>query len=174
METGAWKENAFIEKLEMILRFCLVVLGIAAFALLVVGTVMRFFGAGWDGYGEVMTLVVFWLYMLGAAYTGFENKYVKNDICDRLIKPGILQDTIRLIRWIVIAIAGIIMCWWGIKLCISSVEQGMTTIVYGVPMIIGYISMAIGMGISTVFHVLYLIDHSKLYIRTYIRKEVEA
>lgn len=174
METGKWKDSAFIKALLAVLRALLIILGIAVTSILFIETAMRLFGMSWAGYEEPLIMAVFWLYMVGTAHASFENSHIKADILGALMKPGIALHTIQLIQWICTLILGIIMCWWGISLCMWSIEQGNQTIVYRWPMVIGQASIVFGLAVGTLFHVLHLIDHAKFYIKTYVKKEKEV
>lgn len=174
MEMGEWKEHAIIRFLMAVSRIGLVILGIAVMAILLVGTVLRFFGVSWAGYAEVLIMAVGWLYMFGTARACYKDSHTKSDVVNVVIKSGMVRDTIQLIRWILMVLIGIVMCWWGIQLCMWSVAQGNITGVYGLPAVIGYASMIFGLGTGSICYVFCLIEYAGYYIRTYVKKEVEA
>lgn len=171
MEMGEWKDNAAVEKLLFIMHICLVVLGVAVIGILAVETILRLLGVGWSGYEDPLTMAVFWLYMMGAAYAAYGGRYPEHDILGSVLKPGRAADTVTLIQRILILVIGLLLCWWSIKLCIHSVQQGSATVAYGWPMIIGYASMAAGLFLSALFQLLHLIDFVRFYVGAYIRKE---
>lgn len=174
MEMGKWKENAIIRFLLAVSRIGLAILGIVIIAVLFVETILRFFGISWTGYAEVLIMSVVWLYMFGTARACYKDSHTKSDVVNTVTKPGILQHTIRLIRWILTVLLSILMCWWGIQICIWSVSQGNMTGVYRLPLAIGQASMVFGLGVGSIFYVLHLIDYAGFYIRTYVKKEVTA
>ncbi len=174
MEREKWKEHDAIEKLQSVLRVGIMILAVVVMVMLVVGTVLRFIGISWAGYVEIFAMLVFWFYMLGTANGSFENIHMRNTICDSMVKFPKVKHTAELIKWIVVTICGLCLCWWGAMLCISSVKQGMATQIYGIPMIVGYIALVLGMAVSSLFHVLNLVEHTRFYIETYVRKEVAS
>lgn len=174
MEREKWKKNNAIEKLQRVLRGGIMILAVVVMTMLIIGTVLRFVGVNWAGYGELIAMVVFWLYMFGTANGSFEDTHMRNALCDSIVKYPKVKHTAELIKWIVVTICGLCLCWWGIMLCISSAEQGMVTAIYSIPMIAGYIALALGMGISSLFHALNLAEFARFYIETYIRKEVAS
>lgn len=174
MEREKWKEHDAIERLQRVLRIGIVILAIVVMAMLVIGTVLRFVGVNWVAYGEIFAILVFWFYMFGTANGSFEDIHMSNTLCDSMVKSLKVKHTAELIKWIVVTVCGLCLCWWGIMLCISSVNLGIAAPIYRIPMIAGHIALVLGMGASSLFHVLNLIEFAKFYIEAYIRKEVAS
>ncbi|GHV30863.1 C4-dicarboxylate ABC transporter permease [Synergistales bacterium] len=51
------------------------------------------------GYDEIVVLVAFWFYFMGAAYGAYNNSHVTADIIDAYVPLGVTRNVLAAIRW---------------------------------------------------------------------------
>lgn len=140
------------------MRAGIVVLIFATAAILWVEVTGRIIGHNWTGYEEILTIAVFWMYMLGCAYSSREDTHIKADIISVMMKDGFVKNLLGVIRWILTTALCLVLFVWSIGLIQWSIEQGNETPVYRLPVAIGQFSMVFGFGLSSVYNIIYLID----------------
>ncbi|MDR1796443.1 MAG: TRAP transporter small permease [Clostridiales Family XIII bacterium] len=138
-------------------------IGIIATALGVTGVVagaclLRAFGINFAGFEEILVIVAFWLYMLGAGYASYEKSHITADMIHVLMKEGRAKDVFYLVRMVLTTVLSGIFLIWAVQFFDLSVEMGTKTTVFRMPVGIGYASMVVGLGFSTFYNICYTWD----------------
>ncbi len=143
---------------DIIMKAALVVLIFGTALILWVEVAGRLIHHNWTGYEEILTMVVFWMYMFGCAYSSREDTHIKADIVSVLMKECTAKRIIELCRWILTTILCLVLCYWSISLVQWDMTQGNQTPVYRLPSFIGSLSMVFGFGISSIYNIIYTYD----------------
>jgi TRAP-type C4-dicarboxylate transport system permease small subunit len=147
-----WKILLKFEKIGII------VTGIGVTGIVAGACILRFFNINFAGFEELLVVVAFWLYMLGCAYGSFEQSQISANIIEVMMKAGLPKDLFALARLVFTTVLCGIMCYWAFTFFALSIVAGTQSPVFRFPMAIGYVSMVIGLGLSTVYNICYTYD----------------
>jgi len=123
-----------------------------------------FLNINFPGNEELLIFTVFYLYMIGCAYGAYEKSHITAEIIDVMVKPGIVLETIRLIRWILTFILGVVFMIWAISLVKWSVENNLQTLNYRLPIAFGQFSIVLGLFLTNFYNFVHMYDQIKGYI----------
>ncbi|MDR2088183.1 MAG: TRAP transporter small permease subunit [Clostridiales Family XIII bacterium] len=143
-------------------RIALIVTG-AGTALIVAGAcILRMFNINFSGFEELLVMVAFWLYMVGCAHGSFEKSQITADIL-AVMGKGLFKEILSLCRAVLTAALCAVFFVWTVQLLLWAIEIDTRTPVYRIPMAFGYGSMVFGMGLSTFYHIVYMIDDIRAF-----------
>jgi TRAP-type C4-dicarboxylate transport system permease small subunit len=159
------EKTAFWKWLLVAQKILIMVTIFAAMAILVAETIGRPLGFNFKGYEEVLVLVIFWCYMIGCGYGSGEESQITADILGVIMKRGLPKNIVMIARYTLTLALGIVMFIWTIQLAQWAIERNTLTTVYRLPSVIGYISMPVGLGISTFYNAVYFIREIRFFIK---------
>jgi TRAP-type C4-dicarboxylate transport system permease small subunit len=159
------KNSAFWKILVIVQEWLLIILGVGV-TLIVTATCIlsSFLNINFPGNEELLIIVVFYLYMIGCAYGAYEKSHITAEIIDVIIKDGIALQTIKLIRWILTVILGVVFMVWAVSLVQWSIENELKTLVFRLPIAFGQASILIGLILTNFYNIVHTIDYTKEYI----------
>ncbi|WP_106229570.1 TRAP transporter small permease [Halomonas ventosae] len=159
--------TAFDEKLAMLMKAVVTVLGIFVSFAIVVGIVSRaLLGKPVFGIEELILMAAMWLYMLGAALASRERSHLSADFIQAFSKNRTLNDIARLIATgLSVVMAGFFVAW-SYSLFAWGFEKGQVTPVFSIPQ---YISQA-SLFVASILLLIYALrdfihDASKLVVK---------
>ena len=127
-----------------------------------------------NAYEEILIMVAFWMYMIGAAYGSYEKSQITADILEVMMKETLFKDIIRILRGVVTIGLSLGFLYWAWTLIPYSLSIGSVTPVFRIPMTIGYSSIFVGLLITTFYNTVYaMIDMKGVYLRR-IKKDPTA
>lgn len=158
--------------LNKLMRFGLIVSGTLVTLITFTSVIARAFNINLIGYEEILIIFAFWLYMFGSAYGSFENSHIKADIFVTSMKEGLSKDIVTILRDSLSVFLGIIFFLWAIQLAKWNLENGQVTTTWRIPVLVSQSSLLFGLGVGTLFNLVYLYNRIK---RTYFKwiKKVE-
>jgi TRAP-type C4-dicarboxylate transport system permease small subunit len=65
------------------------------------------------GYDEIVVLVAFWMYFLGAGYGAYNNSHVSADIVDAYFPECATRRILRVLRWLITCVACGLFVYYG-------------------------------------------------------------
>jgi len=154
-----WKVVVTIQEWLLMILGVGVVMIVASTAILA-----SIFDINFPGNEELLIIVVFYLYMIGCSYGAYEKSHITAEIIDVMIKEGIVLDTIRLVRWILTFILGIVFMAWAFSLVQWSLENELKTLVYRIPIAFGQFSILLGLFLTNIYNFVHMYDEIKGYI----------
>jgi TRAP-type C4-dicarboxylate transport system permease small subunit len=136
-------------------RIGLIVASVGVTCIVAGSCVLRFFNLNFLGFEEILTIVVFWLYMFGCANGTFERNHITANIIDVYLKEGIAKRCMILIRNIITTALCAVMFIWVFNFFIQSCGFGDTnppmTPVFRIPIAVGYLALTVGLGLSLLY-----------------------
>lgn len=121
-------------------------------------------------YEEVLTIFVFWLYMLGSAYGNYEKSHIKADILVVMMRESLKKEVISILRDTLSVILGFVFFLWSLQLALWNLELGQQTPVWGLPILIAQSSLVFGLGVGSLYNITYLYDNVKEFYLKRIKK----
>ena len=159
------KNSAFWKILIKIQEWLLVILGIGTTLIVATTCILSsFLNINFPGNEELLIFVVFYLYMIGCAYGAYEKSHITAEILDVVMKDGVVLQTIKLVRWILTVILGVIFMVWAFSLVQWSWENNLRTLVFRMPIAAGQASILLGLLLTNFYNTVHLIDYVKGYI----------
>lgn len=145
-------------------RFILVVT-CAALTLIISGAcILRFFGINFVGFEELATLVAFWLYMIGCGHGSYEKSQITADIVELLLPESRGKELMRVIKWILTFILGVIFAFWAFQLLMWSLQTNSRTPAFRFPNAWIQSSILVGLVISSFYNLVYLKDEILIFL----------
>ena len=141
--------------LSLIQRTGMIVTGAGVTGIITAACLLRAFGVNFLGFEEILAILTFWLYMLGCSYGAMEDSHIKAGIFEAFLKPGRTKKVFIAFRDAITAVLSSVMFVWALVFFLEScgawgVNPPVTT-VFRIPMAIGYLSIAVGLGLSTLY-----------------------
>ncbi len=164
-------EKSFIWlALVKVLRFGLIVSNILVTIITFAAVIARAFNLNLLGYEEILVICAFWLYMIGSAYGAYEKSHIKADIIVMIMKESLLKDLIGLIRDTLSVFLGIIFFLWALQLAKWNLDHGQLTPVWRIPVLVSQVSLVFGLGVGSLYHLVYLYDGIRTFNLKWIKK----
>jgi len=156
--------------LNKLMRFGLIVSGVLVTLITFVSVIARAFNFNLIGYEEILIIFAFWLYMFGSAHGSFEDSHIKADIFIISLKEGLTKDLVIILRDSLSVFLGIVFFLWAIQLAKWNIETGQVTPTWRIPVLVSQSSLLFGLGIGTLFNLVYLYNKIKRMYFKWIKK----
>ncbi|MBR6800036.1 MAG: TRAP transporter small permease subunit [Firmicutes bacterium] len=163
-----WDALLTIEKTIMIIA------SIGVVALIFISVIMRYlFDSGFKGMEELIVLVAFWIYFMGATYGSYENSHITADILTVFIKNETVKTVIDFARHVITTVILFAVSYCTVELIAYTASSGAVSAVLKIPMSIVYLPIYIGLFMMNFYSLVHIFQTgSKLFSRK--NKEVEA
>ena len=139
-------------------RFILVFASAAAAAVVFAGVIMRYvIKTDLFGIEEIVTIIVMWLYFIGAAYGSFEDSHIKADMLPALIKNKKALKTLNLAIYGISAALLTVIAFWGLQYAHWSILSGGKSVGWRFPLIISQIPITIGFVLMWFYAICHLV-----------------
>lgn len=161
-----WRGLAKVLKIGLIITSSLVTLIVFA------SVIARELNMNFLGYEEILIIVAFWLYMIGAAYGSYERSHITADIIVVTMKECLLKSVLGLIRNILTFVLGVIFLLWALQLVEWTVIMETKTPVWRIPLTVGQSSILFGLIIASFYHLVYLYNEIKGFVGKYVTKKI--
>lgn len=165
-----FQKSIFWKVLEKVMRIGLIISGIFVTLITFAAVIARAFNFNLIGYEEILIIFAFWLYMFGSAYGSYENSHIKADIFITSIKEGLVKDLVTILRDSLSVFLGIIFFLWAVQLAQWNLENGQLTPTWRIPVLVSQSSLLFGLGIGTLFNLVYLYNKIKRVYFKWIKK----
>jgi TRAP-type C4-dicarboxylate transport system permease small subunit len=73
------------------------------------------FKVNFMGYDEIIVLIAFWLYFMGAAYGAYNNSHVTADVVDAYFPDCFARRVLRVLRWVAACVACGLFVYYGFE-----------------------------------------------------------
>ncbi|MDO4553030.1 MAG: TRAP transporter small permease subunit [Bacillota bacterium] len=166
--TKLWIEKTmFWRGFPKVLQWAILLTAIGITLIVFIETCFRVFDfLNFNAYEEILIIVAFWMYMLGAANGSYEKSQITADILEVMMKESIAKDIIRILRYVFTLVLSVWFCIWGWDLIMYAVGVGSVTPVFRIPMTVGFSSIFVGLLISLFYNAVYSFQGFKdLYLR---------
>src|SRR5699024_2398319 len=147
-----------------------IVSGVLVTLITFVSVIARAFNFNLIGYEEILIIFAFWLYMFGSAHGSFEDSHIKADIFIISLKEGLTKDLVIILRDSLSVFLGIVFFLWAIQLAKWNIETGQVTPTWRIPVLVSQSSLLFGLGIGTLFNLVYLYNKIKRMYFKWIKK----
>lgn len=153
-----------------LLEFGLIVSNILVTIVTFAAVIARALNLNLLGYEEILLIFAFWLYMIGSAYGSYEKSHIKADIIVVLMKEGFTKDLISILRDGLSVCLGIIFFLWALQLARWNLQTGAVTPAWRIPVFVSQASLLFGLGIGSLYNLIYLYDSIKTFYLKRIKK----
>lgn len=147
--------------LEKLLRFGLIVCGIAVALIVFMATITRAAHISFKGYEEFLVIFAIWLYMFGTAHGSFEKSHITADIVTIMMKEGLVKDIITLLKSVLTLVLGFMFFTWALQLVEWTIIMGTRTPTWRIPMTVSQSAMLFGLTVATFYNAVYLYNDIK-------------
>ncbi|MDD2216071.1 MAG: TRAP transporter small permease, partial [Eubacteriales bacterium] len=166
------ENTAFWNGLAKVLRFVMIITSVLVTLIVFGSVILRELNLNFLGYEEILIIVAFWLYMIGAAYGSYEKSHITADIIVVMMPESMIKSLFALIRNTLTVVLGIIFLIWAYELVQWTIEMNTRTPVWRIPVTVGQSSILVGLFISSFYHLVYLYDEAKKFVEKYIKKTI--
>jgi TRAP-type C4-dicarboxylate transport system permease small subunit len=157
--------------IQKVLRFGLIVCGVAVVLITFAATLTRAISVDFRGYEEFLVAFAIWLYMFGAAYGSFEKSHITADILSIVIKEGLFKDILALVRNFLIVVLGIVFFIWALELVQWTIIMGTKTPTWRIPMTVSQSAMLFGLAVASFYNLVYLYIEIRGFMNKHGRKK---
>ncbi|MDR3165015.1 MAG: TRAP transporter small permease [Synergistaceae bacterium] len=110
----AFKKNILDKVLVGFFSLILVINSLAMTLMITCAALARYvFKFNFYGYDEIVVLIAFWMYFMGAAYGAYNNTHVTADIIDAYFPPGVARKILTFLRWLITSVACGLFVYYG-------------------------------------------------------------
>lgn len=166
-----WKTLIISQKMVMIIT------GILVMVIVALAMALRyFFNLDLRGYEEYLSMIAFWLYMIGSSYGSYDKSQITADILNVMMKPGKLKTILNLVKSGLTLILAGVFCYWAFEYALWGIVMHTITPVLHIPMAIGQSSIFVGLLLVTFYNTVYFYDEileAKSFFRSEKLKEKE-
>lgn len=148
------------------IRAALVWSGLAMAALVFLQVIIRYFTTG-SVYGieEVALSFAVWFYFLGAARGAYTRSHVSASLLEILTPAGRARDSLALVTAVLTAVLSVWVTLWAVQYVHWVYERDMVSLDLGFPMVYVHASVAIGMGLMSLYFLTQVIEQAALLYR---------
>lgn len=164
------EKSAVWVALVKLLRFGLIVSNILVTLITFAAVIARAFNLNLLGYEEILIICAFWLYMIGSAYGSYEKSHIKADIFVIMMKEGRTKDLVAILRDTLSVVLGIVFFFWALQLAQWNLANGQLTPVWRIPVLVSQSSLLFGLGIGSLYNLVYLFDSIRKFHLKWIKK----
>lgn len=163
-----WNFILNIEKAIMIIA------SIGIVVLIFISVVMRYIlEKNFPGMEELVVMVAFWIYFMGATYGSYENSHITADILSVFVKNEKITLVVTFIREIITMLILFSASYCAVELMSYTANTGAVTSVLKISMMIVYAPIAIGIFMMNFYSAVHAIEHGiQLFGKK--RREVKA
>ena len=151
-----WKALGLIQRAGMMMT------GVGVTGIVAAVCILRVFKINFQGFEEILVMVVFWLYMLGCSYGAFEKSHITANLVELLLREGRLKQVLTVLKDVItVAVCAVIFVWalrFFVEACGLTGQRPPMTTVFRLPMAAGYLSMVAGFGLSLFYFACYTWD----------------
>ena len=160
--------------LLVIERAIMIIASIGVVLLIFISVIMRYLlESSFNGMEELIILVAFWIYFIGASYGSYEGSQITADILSVFIKNEKGKLTVALIRDVITTVILFAASYCAVELMIYTLEAGAVTSVLKIPMMVVYTPIIVGIFLMNFYTLAHAVnDAIKLFGRK--KQEVEA
>lgn len=167
IQSRFWK---FLEKFEI----AIMAITAALTVIIMFGeTALRAIHININGFEEYLLIIVFWMYMIGAAYGSRTKTQITADFIDMFMKDGTIKNILILVKYVLTFVLGAIFLWWAFDLLLWGIETGAKTSLWRIPFYTGYASIFVGLVLITFYNLVYLLEYISTFLKTRSNKDSE-
>jgi len=154
-----------VQKYILIISSVFIIIGIAAQA-----SFRYFFSIDFFGFEEVIVILAFWLYFIGASIGSYEGSHIKADIIPTYIKNEKVKDTIMLITSLITIVISLLYSYWSLEYIVWLAEKTTTTAVLKIPVLFSRVSILTGFLLMSFYFIIHFYHDLKSYTGEKIKK----
>lgn len=145
-----------LQKLEFSKRFILVVCNFSLMIIVVASFLSRYlFSVDFYGVEEILLILAFWLYFIGAAFGSYEKSHIEADFVQSIFGDNFITSLIAYLRDIIEVIVLIVLTYWSFLLIQFDLERWPISPGWKIPLLVPHSAIAFGfilMSIHTLIH----------------------
>jgi TRAP-type C4-dicarboxylate transport system permease small subunit len=153
----------------LLVRFQKIILFVTAFLVILLisySAIMRYvFKSDFYGIEDVILVVSFWMYFIGAAYGSYTNNHVSAEVIPIYLKNKLVRNIIIIIRSVVTTILSWLFTYWALLLMKWGIEKYGRTATLGIPLFIPQGAIFIGLFIMSIYTSIYLIEDILVFVK---------
>lgn len=167
-------KSRFWKVLEKIELAVMIITAILTVAIMFGETALRAVNININGFEEYLLMIVFWMYMIGAAHGSRTKSQITADFVGIFMKEGLLKDILGLLKMVLTLILSVIFLWWAFQLVLWGIETGARTSLWRIPFAVGYASIFAGIVLITFYNIVYLFESIGLFVKKRGKKKTEV
>jgi TRAP-type C4-dicarboxylate transport system permease small subunit len=124
------------------------------------------------GYDEIVVVLSFWFYFMGAAYGAYNNSHVSADVIDAYVPEGALKKFMTVLRWLFTCIACGIFVYYGYNYLkfsfmgpLGNFQFLPKSMIWRIPLWIGQSAISIGLVLMEYYFLRNLVISIKALVR---------
>lgn len=144
--------------IEKIQKFIMATTSITIVAMIVIGVVTRYiFKIDFYGSEEIILMLSFWLYFMGAAQGSRDGSQISADILNSYIKSEGKRRIARLVKDFITFCICALVTSWTIQFIAWDLQMNPKSAVFRLPMLIPHTAVCLGFILMTLYHFVYLV-----------------
>lgn len=135
-------------------------------AMICIAVVARYiFNSDFYGSEELILMLAFWLYFIGAAQGSRERSQISADILNCYIKCERKSRIALLVKDFITVAICLLVTWWSIQFVAWGFKMNPRSAVFRLPMLIPHIAVGLGFILMSMYHLVYLAQDVTNHIR---------
>lgn len=135
-------------------------------AMICIAVVARYiFNSDFYGSEELILMLAFWLYFMGAAQGSRERSQISADILNCYISCQRKSRIALLVKDFVTAAVCLLVTWWAIQFVAWGFTMNPKSAVFRLPMLIPHVAVGLGFVLMSMYHLVYLVQDAASHLR---------
>lgn len=137
----------------------LMVCNISTAVIIIAAAVARLFaGISLYGYDEIILILAFWLYFMGASQGSYEDSQIKADILFAFLKSPKAKSNVALSSTLLTIIINGVFLVWGFQFFFWTVQTGTMTTALRIPVAVPQSGIFLGLALMFLYHCIRFAD----------------
>lgn len=155
-----WKGLGFFQKAVMATTSILIV-GMICYTI-----VIRYvFGSDFYGSEELISMLAFWLYFMGAAQGSREKSQISADLLSCYIKNARIRGAVLLVKDAITCAICVLFTYWALQFVSWALIMNPKSPVFRLPMLIPQAAVGLGFVLMSLYHVTYFVQDAIAFIK---------
>ncbi|MGE5679037.1 MAG: TRAP transporter small permease [Pseudomonadota bacterium] len=151
-DTFFWKALLDVERWILFITSALSVL------IIVAGVFMRYvLNLDLFGMEEIMVIVAFWLYFIGAAHGSYERSHISAEIISVYVKSEKIKAFLKVIESTITSFVVVVLTYWGWRYFIWGLTKGARSTGWKIPLVTSQSAIFFGFALMAFYSIYYLI-----------------
>ncbi|MCT4534354.1 TRAP transporter small permease [Halodesulfovibrio sp.] len=155
-----WKGLGFFQKAVMATTSILIV-GMICYTIII----RYVFGSDFYGSEELISMLAFWLYFMGAAQGSREKSQISADLLSCYIKNARIRGAVLLVKDAITCAICVLFTYWALQFVSWALIMNPKSPVFRLPMLIPQAAVGLGFVLMSLYHVTYFVQDAIAFIK---------
>ena len=155
-----WKGLGFFQKTVMATTSILIV-GMICYTIII----RYVFGSDFYGSEELISMLAFWLYFMGAAQGSREKSQISADLLSCYIKNARIRGAVLLVKDAITCAICVLFTYWALQSVSWALIMNPKSPVFRLPMLIPQAAVGLGFVLMSLYHVTYFVQDAIAFIK---------